>query len=331
MITNQCKSSMWSQTSISCSYRPTVDLKHQYPHAPCWGDGPSTGCYCLHSYLRGCLNGGAGKTCDLRVKSVCVQGKAFLLTLGSILVFFRLRHFSTHRSQFGCVNPDLDKNRYPFNCGLSSMKSLAKVPGPEIRALRRDKDSWSHKTAAFWSWSRATGRHNGPWATWERVYQLDINGDMQLLMLTEHISTGHDKETQKALVNTEIWHVCLPSVLRVKHTLSPPRFLLHQCTLMKENAPTMNLVMLHTQKNHDLLLLLWQRRGAKSWKGRAGFFFHWCPISIKKKEIEVNTLIRPVFTQTPGEMPSSGARAISFSSFWWAVLLLNARQAGSTG
>ena len=65
-----------------------------------------------------------------------VQGSP--LTLGSILVFFRLRHFSAHRSQFGCVIPDLGKNRNPFNCRVSSMKSGAEVPGAEIRVLRRE-------------------------------------------------------------------------------------------------------------------------------------------------------------------------------------------------
>lgn len=34
----------------------------------------------------------------------------------------------------------------------------------------------------------------------------------------------------------------------VSLTLSPPRFLLHQCTLMKGNAPTMNPVVLHARK-----------------------------------------------------------------------------------
>ena len=88
------------------------------------------------------------KTCDLereeeeeegvkkkKEKKQSVQGSP--LTLGSILVFFRLRHFSAHRSQFGCVIPDLDKNRNPFNCGPSSIKSLPRVPGAEIRALWR--------------------------------------------------------------------------------------------------------------------------------------------------------------------------------------------------
>lgn len=42
-----------------------------------------------------------------------VHGEGGVLTLGSILVFFRLRHFSAHRSQFGCVIPNLDKNRDP--------------------------------------------------------------------------------------------------------------------------------------------------------------------------------------------------------------------------
>ncbi len=40
----------------------------------------------------------------------CEQSRRFktLLTLWSILFFFRLSHFSAHRSQFGCIDPDLD-------------------------------------------------------------------------------------------------------------------------------------------------------------------------------------------------------------------------------
>lgn len=71
-------------------------------------------------------------------KAVCARHGS-RLTLGSILVFFRLRHFAAHRSQFGCVIPDLDKNRNPFNCWLSSTKSLPQVAGAEIRVLWREK------------------------------------------------------------------------------------------------------------------------------------------------------------------------------------------------
>lgn len=51
------------------------------------------------------------------------------LTLGSILVFFGLRHFAAHRSQFGCIIPDLGKIEIPL------VKSSWKVPASEIRVL----------------------------------------------------------------------------------------------------------------------------------------------------------------------------------------------------
>lgn len=68
------------------------------------------------------------------------------LTLGSILVFFSLRHFAAHRSQFECVIPDLVKNRNPFNCRLSSVKSSPKAPGAEIRFLWTERETLTKMT-----------------------------------------------------------------------------------------------------------------------------------------------------------------------------------------
>ncbi len=168
---------------------------------------PSTvAAFCFHSNLQRVIRApcrgwmGALKKkqkknpCDFRGKAVCArQGSP--LTLGCILVFFRLRHFSAHRSQFGCVIPDLDKNRNPFDCWLSSVKSLPQVPGAEIRVLWREKYSsqWSfhNTTASVWChiW-----RDNGPWELLGKqgVSQLDINENIQLLMLS--LARRTDKE-----------------------------------------------------------------------------------------------------------------------------------------
>ena len=76
------------------------------------------------------------------------------------------------------------------------------------------------------------------------VYQLDINGSIQVLLPSTHTT-----KSPLGPISTKKQ----PARLCAKEpTLSPPRFLLHQCTLMKGNAPTMNPVVLH-RKNHDLL------------------------------------------------------------------------------
>ena len=130
--------------------------------------------------------GGGGRRRSSQCKS---QGSP--LTLGSILVFFRLRHFSAHRSQFGCVIPDLDKNRNPFNCGPSSIKSLPRVPGAEIRALwrkegeergetERERGEIFIKTSPFVAQQQQQGHVMRQWTvgSWA-VYQSHINGNIR--------------------------------------------------------------------------------------------------------------------------------------------------------
>lgn len=103
------------------------------------------------------------------------------LTLGSILVFFGLRHFSAHRSQFGCVIPDLDKNRNPFNRRRSSVKSLLQAPGAEIRALRT-RGRNVHQDGPLFITAAAKGAmklDNGAKRGTRGVYQLDVNESVQ--------------------------------------------------------------------------------------------------------------------------------------------------------
>lgn len=127
------------------------------------------------------------------------------LTLGSILVFFRLRHFAAHRSQFGCVIPDLDKNRNPFNCRPSSGKSLPKVPGAEIRALwteTRDRKKKRGSPFPLAKCSRAirTGT-NGPWELIEggreegraRCLSIGYQWTHPAVAPCEHSGAAHDK------------------------------------------------------------------------------------------------------------------------------------------
>lgn len=110
------------------------------------------------------------------------------LTLGSILVFFSLRHFSAHRSQFGCVIPDLGKNRNPPICWPSSVKSF-----PEIRVLWGEKCRWeSHYCFIFHKRRAAFGdRHimkpnKGQWGVQPNSVQLGINENIQLLLSSAH-------------------------------------------------------------------------------------------------------------------------------------------------
>lgn len=88
------------------------------------------------------------------------------LTLGCILVFFSLRHFSAHRSQFGCVIPDLDKNRNPFNCRLSSVKSSPKAPGAEIRFLWTEREMFAKSTPFT---PAGMSYHKGVWVEKEEI------------------------------------------------------------------------------------------------------------------------------------------------------------------
>lgn len=137
------------QSNTSCSVQAYGSDRFSVHMHRAGNGSPSSGCSGFRSSLKGWCEHHAGaewvrarakqnKTCDSGGKAVCAR-QCSPLTLGSILVFFRLRHFSAHRSQFGCVIPDLDKNRNPFNCRLSSMKSLPSVPGAEIRVLWGEK------------------------------------------------------------------------------------------------------------------------------------------------------------------------------------------------
>lgn len=66
---------------------------------------------------------------------------------------------------------------------------------------------------------------------------------------TDALSTHSHSTRQRAhMVQVNTTNLCIPCIsASFKPTLSPPRFLLHQCTLMKGNAPTMNPVMLHAK------------------------------------------------------------------------------------
>lgn len=160
------------------------------------------------------------------------------LTLGSILVFFSLRHFSAHRSQFGCVIPDLDKNRNPFNCRLSSVKSSPKAPGAEIRFLWTEREMFA-KTTPFTP--AGTTYQKGVW-----VEKKDI--DRWMDRVSAQTAVRLSWRTVNATISGR--H---PRTL----TLSPPRFLLHQYTLMKGNAHATNPVMLHTKTTKKKKITTW--------------------------------------------------------------------------
>lgn len=185
------------------------------------------------------------------IKTYCARQRTHL-TLGSILVFFCLRHFSAHRSQFGCVIPDLDKNRNPFNCRLSSVKSSPKAPGAEIRVLWTERDRFTKATPFPTS---GVSQHQGE-------------------MFVFHQSSGHRCKhpavpLSRRTVNTTLQPVRgHPRTL----TLSPPRFLLHQYTLMKGNQHATTAAVLHTErkkKNHDLLCCDKEEEQNKSGEFRA--------------------------------------------------------------
>lgn len=81
------------------------------------------------------------------------------------------------------------------------------------------------------------------------IYQLNINENIQLVLFSRS-PYDFSKPQEWLYVPWSVfaqppfpvfWNTLWP-------TLSPPRFLLHQCTLMKGNVPTMNPVMLNTKK-----------------------------------------------------------------------------------
>lgn len=144
-ITKSIQVHMWSQTSASCSEQAYKQQMLCSQTATCIVLGMICHPVAAIVNLKGRFERHAGKWMDscsrggkknlwFRDKAVCARQDT-PLTLGSILVFFRLRHFSAHRSQFGCVIPDLGKNRNSLISWRSSMKSVSKVLGSEIRAL----------------------------------------------------------------------------------------------------------------------------------------------------------------------------------------------------
>lgn len=121
-----------------------------------------------------------------------------------------------------------------------------------------DRERNIHQNVFFHNNSSALKRDNGPLALKRGARCLSIGYQWKhpAALLTKPIRTM----SHMVWVNIRNQPVCLTVPARSKPTLSPPRFLLHQCTLMKGNAPTVNPVMLHSKRkrkkggeNHDRL------------------------------------------------------------------------------
>lgn len=93
-------------------------------------------------------------------------------------------------------------------------------------------------------WTRGSTREASCCWRW----LLGISGNSQLVVVSTHRGTTEEPRCC-FVINTK---TCVHLYTRASPwwrspTLSPPRFLLHQCTLMKGNAPTTNPIMLHTK------------------------------------------------------------------------------------
>lgn len=82
-----------------------------------------------------------------------------------------------------------------------------------------------------------------------------------------------------------------------KLTLSPPRFLLHQCTLMKGNAPTINPVMLQKQIT-TCSAVTKEKAKQKLRNSSAGLFSQ---VAVFRSKNKIETLKRPMHTKSPRE------------------------------